>query len=215
MKLVLVFVLITLLAGCAGQREFIDAGARDARVEVPHSAAIRLSIPTGEVIVRGVPGNQLIAHVEFRCQENDRGCARRVSEAGFETGADTTAIVVALKPRSMMSWRDVQTRVTVEVPHDRALFVDMGAGDLDILDMHNCVSLDMYAGEASLQLDRAVVGSVALDVGTGDTSLKIGDHRIDGRRALLVGAELEWHDGDGWCQVYGDLQFGELSVHLR
>ncbi|MDH3647389.1 MAG: hypothetical protein OER80_11500 [Gammaproteobacteria bacterium] len=214
MKLQVYVLSALMLSGCAANREFIDAGSETIRQAVPATAAIKLQVGAGEVVIRGVSGSELNAHVELSCQQGDQGCGRRVEKVHFTSQADTSAILISLEPSSMYAWHDVQARIDVSVPRDRPLRVQMGAGDLEITGMHNCVALDMYAGDAEIHIKESAVGSVSLDVGTGDTALVVDGKPLAGKRALLVGAELDWHDGDGWCQVLGDLQFGDLTVYL-
>lgn len=215
MKLLTVSLAILLLTGCAGSKEFISAGSQSFKESVPPTATVRLQLAAGAVVIRGVNRSEITAHVELKCQEGDRGCVRRAEKVKFKRLADTSAILLSLEPSSMMSWHDLQATIDIEVPDDRALHVRMGAGDIQVIDMKNCVELDMYAGDATVRVQKSVVGSVDLDVGTGDTSLVVDGQSREGKRALLVGAELKWNDGNGWCQVYGDLQFGDLTVYLE
>ncbi|MBT8137714.1 MAG: hypothetical protein KJO54_11920 [Gammaproteobacteria bacterium] len=216
MKYPLVVVAIALLSGCASNGPLVNVGTHTAQIQVPPRAAVRVEAAIGEIVIQGGPTQLVDAHVELMCREGDRGCERRAEKVQVISRADTSAVIIALQPDSMMAWHDIQARVNITAPDDRALFLKIGAGDIDVRDMRNCVELDMYAGDATIYIQRDVVGSVSLDTGTGDANLVIDGKTIHGRRALLVGAELEWSgDGSGWCQVYGDLQFGDLTVHLK
>lgn len=208
--------LLTLLAACAGNSPRVVVGTHTAQIQVPPDAAVRVEVPVGEIVIQGRPTRVVDARLELLCREGKKGCERRAEKASLASRADTAAVVIALHPDSMMAWRDIDAKVNVTVPEDRALLLNIGAGDLEVRDMRNCVELDMYAGDATLRIDRNVVGSVSLDTGTGDASLLVDGKTVSGKRSLLVGAEVEWGSGgDGWCQVYGDLQFGDLSVYLE
>ncbi|MDH3588150.1 MAG: hypothetical protein OEQ74_01975 [Gammaproteobacteria bacterium] len=214
MKLPTIVICTMVASGCATNNQIIDAGSRAAQVDVPAAAAVRVRLPVGEVAIHGVAGNAISASVEMFCEEGDRGCQRRAKKAGFVSRTDTSAIHISLEPPSMFAWRDVHATININVPYDHPLHVKMGAGEIVIDHMQSCVELDMYAGDADIHVDKLAVAGVYLDVGTGDTSLVVDGDSIEGKRALLVGSELEWNEGNGWCQVLGDLQFGDLRIYL-
>ena len=54
-----------------------------------------------------------------------------------------------------------------------------------------------------------------LDAAFGDASLAVRDGYIEGRRSMLVGAEVDWNGGEGPCELFVDLQFGDIDVELE
>ncbi len=208
--------LLALLAtGCAGNGPYVEVERHEANIPVPPSASVRLDAAVGEIDVRGVDDETFAFKLVLSCRDGDNGCRRRAAKIRPAQRADTSAVGFSFEPGGMTAWRDVKARLDVTVPNDRALYLDIGAGDLIVHDMKNCVELDMYAGDATVRVARNVAGRVRLDVGTGDARLVVDDRRIDGERAWLVGAELDWADGIGWCEIFADLQFGDLTVELE
>ena len=56
--------------------------------------------------------------------------------------------------------------------------------------------------------------SARLDANFGDASLALRGDTIEGRRPMLVGAEVEWQEGPGACTLSVDLGAGDIQATL-
>ena len=74
-----------------------------------------------------------------------------------------------------------------------------------------------YAGSKNPEVGRVgwSDGTVWLDANFGDASLRLQDEGIEGRRPLLVGAEVFWDQGKGPCDLAVDLGAGDIMTRLR
>jgi hypothetical protein len=114
----------------------------------------------------------------------------------------------------MFAYRDTETATHVWVPEDRVLLVDMSAGDLDISRVSGCLTVRIKAGDVSVNVPAASVRTVWLDANFGDASLAFEGDTVEGRRPMLVGAEVDWREGKGACALSVDLGAGDIQATL-
>jgi hypothetical protein len=114
----------------------------------------------------------------------------------------------------MFAYRDTDTTTHVRVPDDRVLLVYMSAGDLDIARVSGCLEVHVKAGDVSVEVPSADVRTARLDANFGDAALALPGDTIEGRRPLLVGAEVEWQEGPGACALSVDLGAGDIQATL-
>ena len=199
----------------------IDARERDTLIEpvrtvdlaVPEDAAILIRIPAGDVDITNSPDDQVHGQMRILCPDLDGRCARKLGDLEFETGSAGGELRVALSRDGMWQLRHGQLEVDIQVPRGHPLVVDVSAGDVNVA-VDNCVTADIEAGDASFRVPRDLVRRVVLDTGIGDASLNVDGRDREGRRALLVGAEVDWDGGTGDCEMSVDLQAGDLRVDL-
>ncbi|MEM9057590.1 MAG: hypothetical protein AAGD86_08945, partial [Pseudomonadota bacterium] len=204
------------LGGCASVSEFEAAADSRFRIAVPLNVALELDLPSGEIEVVGVDGDELSARIAIECPAGKSSCVKRAQAVEFVAESTTDLLRLALNRDGMTSYRGQRVKLEVSVPASRRLHAKIGSGSLLVTGVRGCVSVDMLAGEAVVYVPAVRTGSVALDAGVGDASLRFADGRdLEGRRALLIGAEVEWTGGPGQCDVEVDLQFGEISVVMQ
>ena len=203
------------LTGCAsvGERDTL-VGQPGLELAAPAGVSVKVIVPPGEAVIEGVSGNQVKAEMEIHCAADDDGCANRFSDT--EWSAQITNDHLVLKPSrdSLYSYRDADVTTRIWIPADRPLEVDMDAGNLKLLRVSGCLTVNMDAGDITVETAASGVGSAHLDANFGDVSLDAGSGWIDGNRKLLVGAEVEWDSGAGECHLSVDLQFGDVEVTL-
>lgn len=183
-------------------------------VPVPASARVGVAVPAGDIDIVGVSGDTLSAEMHIRCPDLEGRCASRLAEAAFEVSTSEEGVTLSIAPDEMSSFRQARVDVTVQVPRSRLLYLELGAGDVKIEGMRNCVRGTMFAGDLGMVLPLEVVRSVRLDTDVGDASIGLPGERREGRRSWLVGAVAEWEGGPGECDVEMHLRFGDLSLEL-
>ncbi|MEL7449678.1 MAG: hypothetical protein AAFN78_10745 [Pseudomonadota bacterium] len=215
-RLSLLLITLLLLGGCASNAPFVPAADKEFRIPVPLNVALALDLPAGEIEVSGVDGDELTGRLSIQCREDKSSCFERAEKVEFVAESTADSMMLTLNKGGMTGYRGQQVKLEVDVPLSRKLHVKAGAGELLVTGVSGCLTVDMFAGEAVAYVPAERVGSVMLDAGVGDASLRFADGRDqDGRRSLLIGAEVEWLDGTGPCDVEVDLQFGEISVVLQ
>lgn len=206
-----------MLSACAsysGPKEIVVGQEKTIDIPIAGDSRVDLRIPVGEVFIEGVSGNRLQADMVILCADEEGSCARRLSDVAFVTSIEGDHVIVRTSKNGSMKYRDADVRTHVRIPAVRSVHVNMTAGDLNISKLLGCLTIDMGAGDVDVDLAQSLVASVHLDAGLGDASMAVDGRHRDARRALLVGAEMDWDQGTGDCRVDVDLQAGDIFLEL-
>jgi hypothetical protein len=206
-----------LLVACAGEptrREVLVGGPRIVELSVPEAAVVHVAIPPGTAIIEGRDGDGLKAELEIRCESATGACARRAEQVRWVVDASDATVNVSAAPESMFTYRNADITTRLSVPNDRALGVRMSAGELQIRRVSGCLDVDMTAGDVNVEVPEASVRSAHLDANFGDASLITAHDAIEGTRRVLVGADVNWAEGQGTCALSVDLNFGDVEAKL-
>ena len=206
-----------LLSACvidARRADTVIGPERTIDLPVTSETVVDLRIPAGDVHIEGTSGDRLTAEIVVRCPDEESGCAKRLRDLQFVTDFVGDRLVLKTNRNSSMKYRSGQITTKVRIPEVSKVNVNMTAGDLNIHDVQACLSVDMTAGDIDLEMDEELVASVMLDAGVGDASLRVDDYNRSAPRSWLIGAELSWEQGNGYCHVDVDLQAGDISVEL-
>lgn len=172
----------------------------------------RLDIPVGELEVVAGDDSQVSVDVEFRCGREGR-CREAAKDVRVLVTSSGDQFKLRLTDWPKLSGRGLSVRVKVAVPSSLPVNADLGVGELRVEGLEGGLVADVGVGEANVDLPAAAVGSVNLDVGIGDATL-----RADGRRhsSSGVGAKaIHWNDGKGQGKVDVDCGVGEAAVTLH
>ncbi len=183
------------------------------RVDVGPAAPLWLRVPAGDIQVNQGQAGELRAELTVMCPSRDSRCAKGMEQLELITETNADGVHLALNKNRAFSYRNAQIIVTMFVPADHPLHLDVTAGDVD-LDVANCAEVNMEAGDLTLKVPEKMVRSVDVDTGVGDATLTRKGRYMSGRRSLLIGAEIQWHQGTGDCDIVVDLQAGDAKVNL-
>jgi hypothetical protein len=206
-----------LLSACvidARRADTVVGPERSIDLPVTADTVIDLRIPVGDVHIEGVAGNRLTAEMVVKCPDLESACAKRLGELQFVTDLEGDQLTLKTNKNSSMKYRSGQVTTHIRIPTVAKLNVDMFAGDLNIHNVQACLTVDMGAGDVDAEIPEELVASVMLDAGIGDASLRVDDRYRSAPRSWLIGAELSWKQGEGYCHVDVDLQAGDISVEL-
>lgn len=202
-------------AGCVGvqpESEMIEVGPPSVvSVPIEGHETLHLHVPAGEVSVVGGDGNSVRATMAIRCPADSSRCAKWATEARLEAarGRDRVRLGVDAPARLNAS-----LKLTVEVPSTNPLEIVMGYGELRAEGMERHVRVDMKAGDVDIAMPRDAVDEVHLAARFGDATMRLDGRPVEGRRPWLVGARLDWLDGDGAHDVNVRLRYGDVQVAL-
>ena len=206
-----------LLSACvidARHADTVVGPERTIDIPVTPDTVVDLRIPAGDVRISGVSGNRLTAEILVKCPDLESGCAKRLGSLQFVTDYEGDRLTLRTNRNSSMKYRSGQVITTVRIPEVSKVNVNMTAGELNIHDVQACLTVDMTAGDINLEMAEELVASVMLDAGVGDASLRVGDYNRSAPRSWLIGAELSWDQGGGYCHLDVDLQAGDIEVEL-
>jgi len=215
-RLVVLTSLTIALTACAGEvrRDVVVGSPRNVQVAVPAAATLQLTLPPGDSVIEAGDDSELKADMEIRCASATDACAKRAAEVQWIVASSDSKLELSFSPDSMFEFRDSETTTHVWVPADRPVTVSMSAGDLQIRRVSGCLDVDLSAGDVSIEVPAASVHTAHLDANVGDASLATPGNSIEGRRRLLVGAEVNWQEGEGSCALSVDLGAGDIEAKL-
>ena len=215
---VLLVGLLATLGGCASQGppERARLMGPDKRISGDADAVsdILIEIPVGSVNVIAVPGSRVNGSMEVRCDARSSRCARLAEEVHLELQVFQNRMILSPSTQSKFAFRNADVRYRIELPENTPVRIDMGYGSLSVKGLRSDLTVDMSAGEVSVEAPREVVRRVWADANFGDASLKGTDTGREGERRLLVGAEADWREGSGQHDIVIDLNAGDISVRL-
>ena len=177
---------------------------------------ITLEVSVGEVRIEGADVDKVVAEVRVRCPRRmdlDE-CRDRADDVEI-TGDDSRGMLV-LEVKGLSKWRSRGMNVDVRftVPEDLPFELEMGIGEVEIVDMRNDLKVDLGIGEVSVRMDENVVGSVTLDNGIGESDLLYSDGK-QSTSGFLAGKDIVWEKGPGTHEVIVELNIGEIEVRLQ
>ena len=202
------------LVGC------VSSGVRDVEVTPPKTldtqigSSLVLNLPVGDFVVESSEDDLLHVAVRFFCSADGETCRKKAQEAGIVIAQQGDTSTLSFKPSSAYTTRHADLRFTVQVPDIEELDIDMDAGALAVGLPSGCLNVRAGAGDVSIQVPAASVGTVKLDANIGDANLQTPGKEVFDERKLLVGSEVLWEEGTGSCTLRAKLQAGELSVRL-
>lgn len=202
--------LIDPAAAGPSNRERIDIF--DQAVRVGPAKKVRLDFPAGQCAVIGTDAARVRFEVWAECDSDASRCQDRADRIDVKAEHEGDQIVLRLEDVTKFNGR-FQLHGRLYVPHDLAVRVEMGAGELRIEDVGQDLDAQLGAGEVAIRMAEEDVRSVEVQVGVGGASLNRGRASHTGRGWL--GKEIHWSEGTGRSRVKVELGVGEASVRLR
>lgn len=207
-------ILFVLLPTASVEAHFIDKVAIDSR----QLKTLSLTLPVGELTIEGTNSNQITADIQLDCKQNDKACNEEKDAFQLKQEIDGKELKLELTHEDN-DWKtgnnfDKAVTVVVKLPNSMIVNLEMGVGKATINKMASNLFVDMGVGEITVNSAKADVGSVDLISGIGDVSLQGDDIDVKASRPLLVGAKLNWHQGEGKNIVDIELGVGDANVWL-
>jgi len=177
---------------------------------------ITLEVSVGEVHILGADVEKVSAEVRVRCPRRMDLDECRDRADDVEITADDSRGMLVLEVKGLSKWRSRGMNVDVHftVPEDLPFELDMGIGEVEIVDLRSDLKVDLGIGEVSVRMDESVVGSVTLDNGIGESDLLYSDGK-QSASGFLAGKDVVWEKGPGTHEVIIELNIGEIEVRLQ
>ena len=212
-RVLVVGLLLGLVSTMAGADERRDLSGRHS---VDPGDTVRIDFKIGELRVETAQTDEIDVDLTVRCKGwGSSRCHEEMEELTLEFDSFGKEITVRIAGARKLKSRRLEMDGTITVPESSPLDIDMGIGDLDIHGAAEDVNVDMGIGEVTVWMPSDEVGSVSVDAGIGDASIRGGSTRVKGGRSMLIGAEVKWSDGPGDADVVVDLGIGDASVRLE
>lgn len=176
---------------------------------------VELDVSVGEVTVRGTTGDRVEIRVGVGCDEDGWGsssCPERAGDVDVTDRRGDGRLSLEVDGPGIWGSRGLHLDVELLIPSRLALRLDMGVGELEIVDLEGDVAVDMGIGEVSLRMPEAALESLSLDTGIGESSLRAPSRNEES--AGLFTRTIDWRVRRGHARVRIELHIGEIDVRL-
>ncbi|MFK8031086.1 MAG: hypothetical protein AB8G18_12695 [Gammaproteobacteria bacterium] len=173
-----------------------------------------LELPVGDVDVVALPGSRLSAEIQISCDERNKSCQKLANNITLKKQVFEDRVFISPSTRSKMAFRKAQSDYQIEVPNHIPLRIIMGYGELSVSGIESDLTIDMKAGEVSVEAPLSQVRKVWADANFGDARLHGTTSEETGGRRFLVGAESSWDDGPGQHDIVVNLGAGDVTISL-
>lgn len=177
------------------------------------SAAVRLDVSFGSVTVHGEDRDDIAVEIILSCPtgRDQAVCQRRAERLVLEARNRTKHLAIRLRRTPRARALGIRSSMTVRVPRDQGLEIDVRAGDVEVNGVQSHVEIDVGTGDTTLFFPQERVEYVKADVGFGRANLWLADEsNIQGTgwpRSLTWRAE-------GNRRVEIDAGRGDVSIRL-
>ncbi|MEW6337411.1 MAG: hypothetical protein ACOY3Y_21525 [Acidobacteriota bacterium] len=108
--------------------------------------------------------------------------------------------------------RDYSEVWTVQIPRTLALELEVGVGDLRILDVAASVSVEAGVGDIRIEGEHGAFGRVRASCGVGDVEIRTPEGRADSDGFIGKSAS---HRGPGKADLDVEAGVGDITIRLR
>ncbi len=185
-------------------------------VEYGQPVTIRFGI--GELDIRTTSSNEIRADLEVRCRPklSEALCEKYRNRLRLEPHRSDEGVEVRLVGLPKYKLRRLHLDGRIQVPRWSPLTVRVGIGDVDIRVDAKDLLVEMGIGDLHIIVPAASVGTVQMSTRIGDASVsRSSGPSIKTRRRLLLGARVNWTDGDGDATISVGLKIGDAKVVLE
>jgi hypothetical protein len=172
----------------------------------------------GELEIESTSSNEIRADLRVECREklSDALCEKYRNRLRLEPRETDEGIEVRLVGLPKYKMRKLRLDGQVQVPRWSPLSVKVGIGDVDIYSDAKDLMVEMGIGDLTVRVPSDSVGTVQMATRIGDASVSGPDGpSIHTRRRMLVGARVNWTDGEGDATISVGLKIGDARVVLE
>lgn len=191
----------------------VEVRRLDATVELAGQRLVALEAPVGTVRVEAGPAGRIEVEAAVSCSRLSRRCRELAENLQLRSRTRGSSVEIAFEGYPKASIGGVpKLTVTVRMPRELDLELEMGVGDVRIAGIVGDLSVDLGVGDVEIRLPEAAVRSVTLDVGVGAAELDPEPRGSERSGFLFLGNERRWHDGPGESDIEIDVGVGEATV---
>lgn len=173
---------------------------------------IEIDLFFGSLKVRGFDGDNAEIEMVMTCDRIDDGkCQRRANRILLEPKISGDTLALRLRGTSRGQAGGIRAEMTVKLPRDLALEIDMAGGEVTVEGMRHHIEIDSGGGNVDLVGYQDRVQSFKADVGFGEAHLWLRDGHIE---ASGWPRSITWR-GSGSAKIEVDLGGGDLDARLE
>jgi hypothetical protein len=175
---------------------------------------IVLEVGVGDVEIVGDESDRITAHVEVSASKGWRGSARARRELeAMQLEAEVKGEALHLRMSEHGEGdRHFGENWTLHVPAGTALELELGVGDLRVLDLAGTIEIEVGVGDVRVEGEHAAFGEIEGQCGVGDVSLRTPKGRTEGSGFIAHTLEAR---GPGKSAIDVEVGVGDVDIRLR
>ncbi len=209
----LALALVALLAAAAAAGETLKSLSYSCPGAGIQAIAVKAGI--GDVEILGAAGSEVVVTVDLTRKGGglfgDRPTPRETEAIEIDPRLAGGELTLQLKPEHRGD-AHLSERWTVRVPAALAAKVDLGVGDVSVLDTSGDVKVRVGVGDVRIEGAFSAFGEIRAASGVGDATLRTPEGRTEGTG--FIGHTLSGH-GPGTSTVRADAGVGDVTIRLR
>jgi|GEM_PF-6499228 len=175
--------------------------------------AVRLDASFGSVVVRGEPRADIAVEIVLSCPagRDQQVCRQRAARLLLEARNRPKHLALRLKRTPRARIHGIRSIMTVTMPENEAVEIDVRSGNVEISGMQSHLEVDVGTGDTTIFYPQSRVQIVKLDVAFGHANLWL----TDGSNIRGTGwpKSLTWRS-QGVSHVEVDAGKGVIAVRL-
>lgn len=186
-------------------------------VPVEPGQAVEIRFGVGEIDITASAAPEIRTELEVRCGDRLSAalCDKYRDRLRLESRRRRDRVEVRLVGLPRWKLRKLHLEGSITVPASSPLGVRIGVGDVEIRTAGQDLAVAMGIGDLTVHAPERQVGGVEIATRIGDATLTDGRSRREGKRRLLLGSRLRWHDGLGAGEITLALKIGDAAVVLE
>ncbi len=177
------------------------------------ASMVHAKLSIGDLTIEGTDSTNVEVELTLDCNRVDPAvCKERAERVRVAPRMKKGVLRVKLKNTPRARLRGIKARMTVRIPRQTQLEVDVTNGDLYISGMQSHINVNSGGGDVDVSAGRARTNEVEIDVGFGKADLWLGQERIKGTGWPKA---LSWK-GTGDAKIEIDIVgLGDVAVRLE
>lgn len=215
------FVIITLMLGGSA-----SAGLRVRQLSRPFavgdSSSVRIEAPFGHLTTETWGDDSVAVELELECSGEVGPCRDAAARVALSSSRTGEALVIRIvgpwtaedKERSKTKtlkargWH-LAAKIRIFYPASRHIEVYLETGAAEVRGLESDARIRVDRGSATVTMKQRDAGSLKLSCDQGDAVIRsLGEPPLRGKKSL------EWHEGNGECDLEVELGEGEIVVDL-
>lgn len=190
----------------------VEIHSQQQRYVVGGAHKIKVDLSFGRLRVEGTNAADVEADFRLTCSRQDLDkCRRRGERIRLRPRVKDGNFVIRLEHTPRGRIQGIRAELTLRVPQQLPLDVDMGGGDVFVTRMLSDVVIAGGAGDIDVIARHAQVGTVNVKVVAGKAELWMGDGHLKGAG---FPRSIRWH-GPGQSRIDVDWGTGDARIRLE
>lgn len=177
-------------------------------------ARVVLEVGVGDVEVIAEEADRITAHVEVSTNKSWRGSARArrlLEELELKSDVRGDELHLSITRRDDDD-HNFGEDWTLRLPPGVALEIQLGVGELRILDLAADIEAEVGVGDVRIEGVHAGFGDISASCGVGDVSLRTPEGREEGRGFIADSLDAQ---GPGKARLDVEVGVGDVDIRLR